>query len=61
MKERNSLYNIINEVYGYKMKKAEQIIEPMILSEEESKLLKQSKNTLALKLKELRTQMEIYL
>lgn len=51
LKESNSLYHIINEVYGYKMKKAEQIIEPMILSEEESKLLKQSKNTLALKLK----------
>lgn len=51
LKENNSLYNIIDEVYGYKMEKAEQIIEPITLSEEESKLLKQEKNTLALKLK----------
>nr|MCM0166638.1 UTRA domain-containing protein [Paeniclostridium ghonii] len=51
LKEKNSLYYIINEIYGYKMKKAEQIIEPITLSEEESKLLKQGKNTLALKLK----------
>ncbi len=33
------------------MKRAEQIIEPIMLSKEEAKLLKQDKGTLALKLK----------
>lgn len=46
-----SLYSILNENYNYKMKKAEQIIEPIMLSKEEAKLLKQEKDTLALKLK----------
>ncbi len=47
----NSLYSIISENYNYKMKRAEQIIEPIMLSKEEAKLLKQDKGTLALKLK----------
>lgn len=46
-----SLYSILNDVYNYKMKKAEQIIEPIMLSKEEAKLLKQKEGMLALKLK----------
>ena len=46
-----SLYSILSDKYGYKMKKAEQIIEPIMLSKEEAKLLKQKGGTLALKLK----------
>lgn len=46
-----SLYSILSDKYGYKMKKAEQIIEPIMLSKEEAKLLKQKEGTLALKLK----------
>lgn len=46
-----SLYSILSDTYNYKMKKAEQIIEPILLSKEEAKLLKQDEGTLALKLK----------
>ncbi|MGL5716848.1 MAG: GntR family transcriptional regulator [Paraclostridium sp.] len=46
-----SLYSILSDTYDYKMKKAEQIIEPIMLSSEEANLLKQEVGTLALKLK----------
>ncbi|MDU7904545.1 MAG: GntR family transcriptional regulator [Peptostreptococcaceae bacterium] len=51
LKTRNSLYSIINDVYNHKMKRAEQIIEPIMLTKEESKILKQCEGDLALKLK----------
>lgn len=48
MLEKDSLYKIYREKYGYQLKKAEQIIEPVILNEFESELLKQEKGSLAL-------------
>lgn len=46
--EGNSLYKIYREKYGYNLNKAEQIIEPIILNEFESKLLNQQKGSPAL-------------
>ena len=46
--EGNSLYKIYRDRYNYNLKKAEQIIEPIILNEFESKLLNQRKDSLAL-------------
>lgn len=51
LKNNNSLYSILSENYSYKMKRAEQIIEPIILSNQEAELLQQDIGTLALKLK----------
>lgn len=51
LKTNNSLYSILSENYSYKMKRAEQIIEPIMLSKQEAELLKQDVGTLALKLK----------
>ena len=51
LETNNSLYSILSENYNYKMKRAEQIIEPIMLTKQEANLLKQIKGTLALKLK----------
>lgn len=51
LEANNSLYSILSENYNYKMKRAEQIIEPIMLTKQEVNLLKQIKGTLALKLK----------
>ncbi|MGL5642396.1 MAG: GntR family transcriptional regulator [Paraclostridium sp.] len=51
LRTNNSLYSILSENYSYKMKRAEQIIEPIMLSKQEAELLKQDLGTLALKLK----------
>ena len=45
-----SLYHIYKEIYQYRVIKAEQIITQIILNKEEAKLLKQPRNTLALKI-----------
>ena len=42
--------SIYKEIYQYRVIKAEQIITPIILNKEEAKLLKQPRNTLALKI-----------
>lgn len=44
------LYQLYKERYKYKVIRAEQIISPIMLTKEEAKLLKQPKNTLALKI-----------
>lgn len=46
-----SLYKVLKEGYGYKIKSANQTIEPIMLSEEEADLLSQDTKTLALKFK----------
>jgi GntR family transcriptional regulator len=51
LETNKSLYSILNENYNYKMERAEQVIEPIMLSKQEANLLKQRKGTLALKLK----------
>ncbi|MCC0662266.1 GntR family transcriptional regulator [Clostridioides sp. ZZV14-6154] len=48
--DNSSLYRVLNEKYGYKIQKAEQVMEPIILSDEESKLLETEEGSLALKL-----------
>ncbi|MEF9991222.1 MAG: GntR family transcriptional regulator [Romboutsia sp.] len=50
MIDNNSLYRVLEEIYNYKIQKANQIMEPLILSEEESELLGTDKGALALKL-----------
>lgn len=44
----NSLYKVLKEEYGYNIAKAKQTIEPVILSEEQCKLLNQKNEALAL-------------
>lgn len=46
--EGKSLYEVFKEKYGYKIKKAKQTIEPIMLNEYESELLNQDNNALAL-------------
>lgn len=48
MVEGNSLYDIFRKKYNFNFKRAEQIIEPIILNEYESSLLKQKEETIAL-------------
>lgn len=48
--DNSSLYRVLNEKYGYKIQKAEQVMEPVILSDEESKFLETDEGALALKL-----------
>lgn len=50
MLDNNSLYRVLGEIYNYNIKKAEQIIEPIMLSEEESKILNTEEGSLALKI-----------
>lgn len=50
MLENNSLYDVLQNNYKYKIKKANQMIEPIILSKEESMKLKVEENSLALKI-----------
>lgn len=50
MLDNNSLYKMLSENYNYKIQKAEQSFEPVILSEEECKILDAGDGTLALKL-----------
>ncbi|QAT40355.1 GntR family transcriptional regulator [Clostridium sp. JN-9] len=44
----NSLYKVLKNDYGYSITNAKQTIEPVILSEEQCKLLNQKKDSLAL-------------
>lgn len=50
MLDNNSLYKMLGENYNYKIQKAEQVMEPVILSEEECRILDAEEGTLALKL-----------
>lgn len=50
MIDNNSLYKMLSENYNYKIQKAEQIMEPIILTIEESKVLDTEEGALALKL-----------
>lgn len=50
MLDNNSLYKVLDEHYNYKMQRAEQVMEPVMLSKEESSLLETQEGTLALKL-----------
>lgn len=50
MLDNNSLYKVLGEEYNYKIQRAEQLMEPMILIEEEASLLQAEEGTLALKL-----------
>ncbi len=50
MIDNNSLYKILKETYNHKITKATQSIEPIILCEDESKLLEAEEGSLALKI-----------
>ena len=50
MLDNNSLYKMLSENYNYKITKARQTMEPVILSEEESNILDTEEGSLALKL-----------
>ena len=50
MLDNNSLYKMLSENYNYKIIKARQTMEPVILSEEESNILDTEEGSLALKL-----------
>lgn len=50
MLDNNSLYKMLSEDYNYKIQRAEQVIEPIIMSEEECNILGAEKGALALKL-----------
>ena len=50
MIDNNSLYKILKETYNHKITKATQSIEPIILCEDESKLLEVEEGSLALKI-----------
>lgn len=50
MLDNNSLYKMLSENYNYKITKARQTMEPVILSEEESNILDTEEGALALKL-----------
>lgn len=50
MLDNNSLYKILNETYNHKITKANQSIEPIVLSKEESRLLEAEEGSLALKI-----------
>lgn len=50
-----SLYGVFREKYGYNPKKAKQTIEPIMLNEYESKLLRQQNNALALMFRRITT------
>lgn len=50
MLDNNSLYKMLEENYNYKIQKAEQIMEPVMLSEEECRILDAQEGALALKL-----------
>lgn len=50
MIDNNSLYKILKDTYNHKITKATQTIEPIVLCEEESKLLEAEEGSLALKI-----------
>lgn len=50
MIDNNSLYRILKETYNHKITKATQTIEPIVLCEEESRILEAEKGSLALKI-----------
>lgn len=50
MVDNKSLYSVLQNHYNYIIKKANQMIEPIILSKEESEILKVEENSLALKI-----------
>ena len=50
MIDNNSLYKILKETYNHKITKATQSIEPIILCEDESKILEAEEGSLALKI-----------
>lgn len=50
MLDNNSLYKMLSEDYNYKIQRAEQVIEPIIMSEEECNILGAEEGALALKL-----------
>lgn len=50
MIDNNSLYKMLSENYNYKIQKAEQTMEPIMLSEEECNILDAEDGTLALKI-----------
>ncbi len=50
MLDDNSLYKMLSEDYNYKIQRAEQIIEPIIMSEDECNILDAEEGALALKL-----------
>ncbi|WP_042277826.1 GntR family transcriptional regulator [[Clostridium] dakarense] len=50
MIDNNSLYKILNETYNHKITKANQSIEPIVLSKEECRLLEAEEGSLALKI-----------
>lgn len=50
MIDNNSLYKILNEIYNHKITKANQSIEPIVLSKEECRLLEAEEGSLALKI-----------
>ncbi|WP_071120252.1 UTRA domain-containing protein [Romboutsia timonensis] len=49
LKEEDSLYRVFREEYNHKIEKAIQIIEPITLNKDSSKLLNRDINSLALK------------
>lgn len=50
MLDNKSLYHVLSEEYNYKIQKAEQMMEPLILTREYAKLLETEEGTLALKI-----------
>ncbi|SFD40424.1 GntR family transcriptional regulator [Clostridium uliginosum] len=48
--EENSLYKLYRERYNHKIKRAEQVIQPIIINKSSAKLLNQEVNSLALKI-----------